>query len=1104
MKTRLSKSHFALALVITLLSLIPAHSVRAGTTYYSQGSFDPAITTNWNSARGGGGTAPTNFTAGDTFVIQNGHNMTNASAWSVSGSGSKLWVENGGTLTANYTVTLASATTFQIDAGGTYIHNNTAAFGANIFQGAESFDPASTVILNTSNSVGPSNVVFGNLTVDFTSDPGSSVNCAGGITAIAGTFKVVSTSAREFRLTGSTPLTLTIDGDVLLQGGVLDWATSTGNPIINIGGSFTQTGGTIKSSGSVAVMNFTGGAASEVHFSTSGGTFTNGNLNWQIDTTKTVALNTSFGAGAWVAAGRNMTVTGAMQINQGAYPGDNNGTWVYNASTGRLIFNNTSGSYGVDNRAWWPTTSGPQTVTVQGGGGLTMNTPRTVGGLFQLVAGAVSNASPNQLTLNGRTQIEGGNFANAPIYGSSSELIYKTTYTVFNEWTGSGGSAGSGQPQNVIIDVGSGTVSTPNSNRGVPGNITITTGSLALHATSGDLYVGGNWADTGTFTPNNRAVFFNGNGAQTINTAETFAYLILDKPAGTLTLAQNVTVTANDSNGNPLQLLNNGELDLNGRALKLTNAGGEIKVDGALRTITSSAAGGVLSIAGSKTLTYTNNGQLTTGPNVAFVIEAGGTFGLGTLATPVNISGSLYLSGTLNMSSIVGGDIALEGDWVQSPSATFNNGAGNGRAYFFVGPNAQQIRMPGGGGITYAYLIINKPGGHVLLNSTDVTVSAGVNDVFRVLNVGALDLNGRALALANSGGGELVVRGGPRFVTSSVAGATLNISGTKTLSSTLGGALTVGPNVTVRVNPNALLTMNAVTTPLTLGGDVLISGSLALSTQPGGDLFIGGHFTNDGAFDAKTRNVTFNGAREQAISGAAVSPFYTLTVESGTRLVIPIANAPTVTDTLMVNIGGALKQMRTVNNATVDFLQISTDRYRGATLTTTQNLGDVTVIISTTTNGGCTTRGASSPVYATRCFYLLPQNNGAATVKLWVLNSQLNSLTIDQILPFRFRDSDHTWVSLSNVVTGTASHNYVFAQGDTAAFLDRPQSHAPESHNARGFLIGGYPSAPTAITLQHMGARGAIPWEVWFRAFLGVLLITGLVVGLAHGRRAAQ
>jgi hypothetical protein len=84
--------------------------------YYSQSSSDPADSANWNTAPGGGGTTPANFTSGDTFVITNGYTMTaSATPWTVSGNGAKVVVENGGTLAANNVVTVP---TLQVKGGG--------------------------------------------------------------------------------------------------------------------------------------------------------------------------------------------------------------------------------------------------------------------------------------------------------------------------------------------------------------------------------------------------------------------------------------------------------------------------------------------------------------------------------------------------------------------------------------------------------------------------------------------------------------------------------------------------------------------------------------------------------------------------------------------------------------------------------------------------------------------------------------------------------------------------------------------------------------------------------------------------------------------------
>ncbi len=519
-------------LAVSVWGAMPVKAAPTATTYYSQGSLPPDSTSSWNTGRNAGGSSPADFASGDVFVIQNGHNMTTSAAWNISGTGSKLWIENGGTLTADFAVTLATGTNFQIDAGGTYVHNNTTAFGSSIFRGTESFDAASTVILSNSNTTGPSSVAFGNLTINFTSDPGGAVHCDGGLTTINGNLTLIGTSTREFHLVANTPSgsTYAVGKDLIIQGGTFNVSSGTATATLNIGGNFNQTGGTFTSAGVTTVV-FTGGSSS-VTFSTSGGTFTNTNLNWQIAAGKTVALNTNFGAGSWVASGRTMTVNGAFQINDGTWPGSA-GTWTYGAA-GTLIFNNTSGSYGLPGsidatHVYWPGSSGPFNVNVLGAGGITLGVARTVGGTFQTAA-TVTNGG--NLTLNGIVQINsGGWFASAPVYGPGSTLVYNSgSYGISNEWPGSNG------PHNVTIQNNT-AVTWASGSRSVPGDFTLSSGSLTLGGTIGDdLYVGGNWINDGAFNANNRTVTFSGGSHSIDGTAQTtFAYL---------TVAANYAVSA--------------------------------------------------------------------------------------------------------------------------------------------------------------------------------------------------------------------------------------------------------------------------------------------------------------------------------------------------------------------------------------------------------------------------------------------------------------------------------------------------------------------------------------------------------------------------------
>ena len=334
------KSHrivalFAATLAVLALIGLPVARVYAGATYYSQGSLAPNQLSSWSTLNEGGGSAPANFTSGDVFVIQNGHSMTTSAAWSLSGTGSKLWIENGGALIATSAVTLATATTFQIDAGGTYVHNNSTAYGSTIFQGTEAFAAASTVILNNSSSTGPSSVAFGNLTVNFTSDPGAAVNCGGGVTTINGNLTIQSTSTREFRLTAGTNFTLnlggildisggalnlasgtaapaiSIGGDVSISAGVLDLGTGSGAPALTINGNFDQSGGTLQRGGSNNRTIKVGG-----NWTRTGGTFNNAGITVVMDGTNQ-ALRTGAAGAVATETFCNLTIAAGATLDTG-------------------------------------------------------------------------------------------------------------------------------------------------------------------------------------------------------------------------------------------------------------------------------------------------------------------------------------------------------------------------------------------------------------------------------------------------------------------------------------------------------------------------------------------------------------------------------------------------------------------------------------------------------------------------------------------------------------------------------------------------------------------------------------------------------------------
>jgi hypothetical protein len=521
-------------------------------------------------------------------------------------------------------------------------------------------------------------------------------------------------------------------------------------------------------------------------------------------------------------------INNTLQINQGGFPGGGAGTYSYDQTNGVLVFNNSSGSFGVNNVNFWPTAGGPQNVNAKGAGGITMNVARTVGLLFQYAAG-VSGAG--NLTLNGTSQVNTGGFTSgSPTYGASSLLKYNVnaSYGRNGEWLPNV-TGGAGYPANVQLSnntnldlpngsagaffqmSGSLTVdsgSTMNLNGSpamtqpltVLGNVT-TAGTLTLSSASGgDIKVGGNWTRSGTFTPNGRAVFFNGAGTQTVTLlsagVETFAYLIVDKPSNNLTLSSSpaTSVIVNSpGGGSALQIVNEGGIALGGNTLTLNGsvAGTNILVGGATASATRNITGtGTFNVqSGSKTVTNNNGKTLTFGANVNVTLNSGVDFGA--LVSTVN--------GTLTIAS---------GGFVNVNPPTY--GAASTLLYdctcVFGRSNEWTSALSGPGA------------------PNNVTVNTNTD----------LDLG----------------------------------------STTPGTALQAAGNLTANNGGRVLMTLDdnshAMTSALTVLKDVNVNtgGALRLSIASGGDLKVQGSFTNSGTFTPNNRAVFFEGAGTQNATDA--------------------------------------------------------------------------------------------------------------------------------------------------------------------------------------------------------------------------------------------
>ncbi|HEY6505100.1 MAG TPA: T9SS type A sorting domain-containing protein [Chitinophagaceae bacterium] len=203
--------------------------------YYSQAlQTDPNALGSWNTIPAGGGAVPASFTnAGDRFYIQGGHSMTTTAIWAIGSGASFLIIQNGATLQGDHLIQFDG--TFQIDNGGTYIHNNNGSVaqpaGSSIFGGTESFGASSNFEIRNwqSNINGLPNtapgIAWGNLIINLQVDLGGvwNWNIADGANLnVLGNLDIRQTyggsTAHELRFTGTGIQTINVGGSFLLSG----------------------------------------------------------------------------------------------------------------------------------------------------------------------------------------------------------------------------------------------------------------------------------------------------------------------------------------------------------------------------------------------------------------------------------------------------------------------------------------------------------------------------------------------------------------------------------------------------------------------------------------------------------------------------------------------------------------------------------------------------------------------------------------------------------------------------------------------------------------------------------------------------------------------
>ena len=316
--------------------------------YYSKSSGNLNVASNWGSATDGSGAAPIDFTPnGITYNIRNNATPTIGSAWTVSGSGSKV-VTGDGTNACNFTIPGGSAFTGTIDvsANATLTIQNTSipTFGT----------------LNTNSTINYAASAGQNITTR--TDYGSVIISGSGTKSLQGatTMRTLTISAGTLAI-GSNNLTVTGDfsnnasfssgGGILIFGGtgLQAWADANGTtyPFVTVNNS----GAGVQMSNDITI-----GAL----------LLSNGVLD----------IN-----------GHTFTITALINYTSGTITGSSTSNMVIGSTAGTLNFTQTSAA-----------TRSLNNLTLNSGALATLGTPLDVYGTITLTA-ATLHVNAKNLTL---------------------------------------------------------------------------------------------------------------------------------------------------------------------------------------------------------------------------------------------------------------------------------------------------------------------------------------------------------------------------------------------------------------------------------------------------------------------------------------------------------------------------------------------------------------------------------------------------------------------------------------------------------------------------------------------------------------------------------
>ncbi|WP_349318552.1 hypothetical protein [Chitinophaga sp. MM2321] len=564
------------------------------------------------------------------------------------------------------------------------------------------------------------------------------------------------------------------------------------------------------------------------------------------------------------------------------------------ASGGSLITQgNITGSWSAN--AVHTINTGSQSLTVNGdlalsdgasGHSINLNigsgTVTIAGSLTQAANTSVSFSGAGTLNIGGNYNYTGGTFtagSGTVIYnGASSQTMASISY---NHLTISktGGTSTIGSPLNTAgnLSITGGTLAIGAATT-VSGNITIGTGAT-LNGGTATLSVGGNWNNSGIFTPATGTVSFTGGNEQTI-TATTFNNLIINKTAASATLTGNATINGNTT-------VSAGTLNLSTFTANRSSPGGTLTIaNGAAilagGTTNFPASYSLYSIGSTSTVTYNGAGTQTVAGNIAYghLIMANG--GTKTLAANCTVNGNL----TINSGASFGAStytISLYGNW--SNNGIFTPGSGtitlNGNNKTITGNTtfnkltAYGGYAVGGSDITYNGLLLVATGGSYDAGSGTATVNGDLTNNGSLVSNGITTFTGTSLqtirfvnAIVSNSSGVINFNGNISPVLNSTSPptfATLNVNNTAGINPSVGWNILVAFNIAAGASFNGGISTHNIRSSFTNNGIVTSTGTLNFNPATAQNIQL------QGTSFSSTGTVIFGGAAALNVTGTPTS-----------------------------------------------------------------------------------------------------------------------------------------------------------------------------------------------------------------------------------------